>query len=75
LCEGVADILICSLRCRSTTEIAKKMKSPEREVTFLKIKNCGSLNLRIVDLGGVGFIKLVENMLKWYSNYLRMLLF
>jgi len=61
LCEGVADILIGSLKCISTTQIAKKMKSPERETIFLKIKNCWSLNLRIVNLGGVCFIKSVEN--------------
>jgi len=61
LCKGVADILIGSLRCIFTTEIARKMKSPERETIFLKITNCGSLNLRTVNRGGVCFIKLVEN--------------
>jgi len=64
LCEGVADIPICSLRCISTTELAKKLKFPERETIFLKIKNCVSLNLRIVNLGGVCFIKLMENTVK-----------
>jgi len=64
LWEGVADICACSLRCISTTEIAKKMKSPKRETIFLKIKNYGSLNLRFVNFGGVCFIKLVENTLE-----------
>jgi len=64
LCEGVADIPVYSLRCISTTEIAKKVKFPERESIVLKIKNCVSLNLGIVKLGGVSFMKLVENTVK-----------
>jgi len=61
LYEGVADIAICPLRCISTTETDKKMKSRERETIFVKNKNCGSLNLRIVNLDDVCFIKVVEN--------------
>jgi hypothetical protein len=49
------------LGCASASEIANKMKYPERETIVLEIKNCLPLNLGIVNLGGVRISNLVEN--------------